>query len=53
MKTPQVIFLVMMGMELMFVACKHGEDRGEYDIGATIFNLAITAGILYWGGFWK
>ena len=53
MGAPQWIFLVLGILTWVGVAFKHGEPRGNYSIGEQTFNLVVTLGLLYWGGFFN
>ena len=51
MKAPQIIFIVLVGLELLMHANKHGQPRENYNILIALFNAVITVGLLWWGGF--
>lgn len=48
-----IIYLIMVGLTLLIVANKHGQDRvdQQYNIWLTIFNYCIVLTLLYLGGF--
>ena len=52
MKAPQIIWLVLVGIELLFEAHKHGNMKTDrHNIFVKLFNVVFTLAILYWGGF--
>jgi hypothetical protein len=52
MGTPQIIFLVLVGLELLFTAYKHGQPKDEkYNIFVKLINAGIIIWILIAGGF--
>lgn len=54
MNAPQVIFLVLLGIELLYTAHMHGKPKEErYNFFVTFVGALITFGLLAWGGFFK
>lgn len=52
MHLPEIIFLVLLEIDLLCAAFLHGKPtRGNHNIFTTILNDSIITGILYWGGF--
>lgn len=51
MGTPQIISLILMGLNLLITSHLHGQDRGKHNILYTLINVGLTIGLLYWGGF--
>lgn len=53
MRWPQVVIIVLMGLDILFTMLLHGEPKeGKYDVGVTLISNLIYAMILYAGGFW-
>lgn len=50
MGTPQVVWIVLAAIGVTLHMVKHGE-RTTYNFVASVIATAISAGILYWGGF--
>lgn len=50
---PQAVLIALLILNLGTAIAKDGEDKGKYSAGATFFDIAITLGILYWGGFFS
>ena len=48
---PQIIMLVLLGLQLVTHICKHGEDRPRYNGPISFLDCVISVAILYWGGF--
>lgn len=54
MRAPQIIWIVMVGINMLISASKHGQKRqGEYSIFTDIIAVGISIGLLYWGGFFS
>jgi len=52
MGIPQLIFVILMTMDVTASACWHGKPMpGKYSLWLTLFMDALYAGLLYWGGF--
>lgn len=55
MKAPQIIFILLVGWELIQAARHHKEPKtgleGEHNIWVKLLNVALLSGILAWGGF--
>ena len=51
MGTPQIITLILMGLNLLITSHLHGQDKGKHNILYTLINAGLTIGLLYWGGF--
>ncbi|MBO4794167.1 MAG: hypothetical protein J5556_06325 [Deltaproteobacteria bacterium] len=53
MGAPQIIVIVLMALDLLLVACVHGEKKeGKYNFPAELMSKAIFAWLLWLGGFW-
>lgn len=54
MGAPQIIWIVLVTLSVGLHLSKHGEPRTErYSFWGMLLNAAITAGLLYWGGFFN
>lgn len=53
METPQIICIILMGLNLLITAHLHGQDKGKHNIFHTLINAGLTIGLLYWGGFFS
>ena len=54
MRAPQIIFLVLFGIELLMEAYKHGETKMEkHSIWRKLLNGILTLAVLYWGRFFS
>lgn len=52
MKTPQIIMIIIMSMNLTINLVKDGEPRdGKYSFFGALFGAGINIAILWWGGF--
>lgn len=51
MGTPEIIMLVIYGLNIVFAVANHGKARGKCNGFAAIAGAAIGIGLLYWGGF--
>jgi LPXTG-motif cell wall-anchored protein len=53
MKAPQIIMIVLLAFNLAIGLCEHGKPKtGTQNFWATLIGCALTAGLLWWGGFW-
>lgn len=51
-EAPQIIYLSLTFMGLLYAAHKHGEKKKEeYNIFVSLVAKAIGVSILWWGGF--
>jgi hypothetical protein len=48
---PQIIYLAIIFIEMIFVIIHHGEKRKNYDFGEYLISSLLAIAILYWGGF--
>jgi len=48
---PQLIFIILMILDLGIAIGKHGEEREPHHAGLTFISWLIIVVILYWGGF--
>lgn len=48
---PQITLLVLMAMSLGMALAKDGEPKGNWSFGWSCVSTAISAGLLYAGGF--
>lgn len=54
MGIPQIIMIIVIGLNLGINLAKNGEPRdGDYSFGIALIGAAIEVGILYWGGFFQ
>ena len=52
MGTPQIIWLLLVGIGLGVDIARHGQPRkGTHSAGTSAVGLAVAAALLYWGGF--
>ena len=52
MGTPQIILLVLLGIELLLTAYRHGQPKNtEYNIFCRLIDSALLLWILISGGF--
>ena len=53
MRAPQIIMIVIYGLNLGISLTRHGEPKRGYEsFWITLIGTAISYGILRWGGFW-
>jgi hypothetical protein len=48
---PQLVFLLVVIMELIIFTVKHGQSRDDYNAFVKVLDLAILIALLAWGGF--
>lgn len=49
---PEGIMLGLMGLALLVTAAVDGEPKtGKHSLAAKILDVAISLGLLWWGGF--
>lgn len=53
MGAPQIILIILLSVDLLLVANKHGKPRENYNVWTVIFSTALFIGLLLWGGFFK
>ena len=54
MGVPQIIVIVLSAAGLLSQAYYHGKPKeGEYNFFTQLISMAITFGLLIWGGFFK
>ncbi len=53
MNGAQVTMIAIYAAGLALTMAKHGESRGEYNLGIFLVSTTIEVAILLWGGFWK
>jgi len=54
MKWPQIIMIVLLAVGIGIDLQRHGEEKkGRHSAWTTFIGAAITAAILWWGGFWS
>ena len=54
MRIPQIILIIIMGLDLGINLANNGKPRdGNYSFGVALVGVAIEAGLLYWGGFFS
>lgn len=52
MRAPQIIYLVLLGVEGILYAILDGQKRtGTYKFASWAVSTLIVLGLLYWGGF--
>lgn len=52
MEAPQIVTIAFMAMGLGITVAKHGKPRADYNALEHLVNVALTAALLAWGGFW-
>lgn len=51
---PQIIWLVLAAAALLLEANRHGKPKeGKYNLWTSIAAVAISFGLLWWGGFFR
>lgn len=52
---PQIIVLVLVGMNIAINIVKHGEPRSliHYHLGWAVLGETISLSLLWWGGFFE
>ena len=55
MVSPQIIMVVILGLNLIFSIAEHGEIKKpeRKDFYKDVFYTILTTLLLYWGGFFK
>ncbi len=53
MGAPQIIMIILLSWTFAVAALRHGEPQGDYNVGYRLLDVMLTAGLLYWGGFWS
>jgi len=54
MKTPQIIVLVIVFINLLLMANQHGKKKdGEHNFWVSLISQILTLALLYWGGFFN
>lgn len=53
MGIPQVIMIGCLAFQVVAAGVLNGQRRGQYNAGVAAADVAITAGLLTWGGFWS
>ena len=54
MRAPQVIIICLLALNIGIELVKHGEPKsGDHNVIAVIAGTVVSAGILYWGGFFN
>lgn len=52
MRAPQIIYIVLISIRLLYTAYKHGQPRDDdYNILIALIGTALGVGLLIWGGF--
>lgn len=53
MSAPQITLIALWAVGFGLAAAKHGQpETGKHTALAPLIGIGITAGILWWGGFW-
>ena len=50
---PQIVMIVLLGLNIGIGLVKHGEPRENYNFWTILIGAILEAGLLYFGGFWK
>jgi hypothetical protein len=50
---PQIIYLALVGINLLLTANLHGKERSNYNFWITLVGTFLGLGLLYWGGFFQ
>jgi len=52
MSAPQIVWIVLVTMSLTLNLAMHGKPRtGKHSFPQALFAVSLTAGLLWWGGF--
>ena len=51
MGIPQIIMIIIMSLNLLICANKHGQPKDNWHIGKHIIDLSVVVALLFWGGF--
>jgi hypothetical protein len=50
---PQITFIVLYALNIVFAAALHGQPKsGNWNVLSVVISSAISITILYFGGFW-
>lgn len=53
MHAPQIMMIALYALGTGTTLAKHGSpETGSHNVFVTIAATALSAGILWWGGFW-
>lgn len=54
MSTAAIIYLVLMGVGLLYTSYKHGQQKTEkHNIWVSLISTLIILSLLNWGGFFN
>jgi len=54
MHAPQIAYIVLVGLNILFVGFKHGKEKtGNYNLGGTTVSVLVVVGLMYCGGFFS
>jgi hypothetical protein len=53
MAAPQIIFIVLMAVDLLGTAYLHGKPRAPWNLCIKLVDVAIVVGVIWWGGFFE
>jgi hypothetical protein len=48
---PQIMYLVLVGINLLLTANLHGKERSPYNFWFTLIGTGLGILLFYWGGF--
>ena len=52
MRAPQIVMIVLLSFSVARGILEHGESDGKVNFWVSLLGAAITAALLWWGGFW-
>ena len=47
----KIIWIILIAIDLLVTANKHGQPRENYNFWATLLGSMLVTSLLYWGGF--
>jgi hypothetical protein len=54
MGTPEIIYLSLVGINLLASAYLHGREKeSKHNVFTSLIGAALAIGLLYWGGFFN
>lgn len=50
---PQVVAILLLGIELGITATLNGKPRPPFSVVSSVVSILLWVGLLYWGGFFS